>query len=106
MYTLPGFDLSHSIDRIDNNRGYEPGNLRWADDVTQARNTRGNVKVTYAGETLCLKEFVERFCYVTYNYARQRYAKGATLEELIAMPPGQKSGHAARLRFDELRTKK
>lgn len=29
-----------SIDRIDNSRGYEPGNVRWADRSTQSRNRR------------------------------------------------------------------
>lgn len=30
----------HSIDRIDNNRGYEPGNVRWATRSVQQSNIR------------------------------------------------------------------
>lgn len=30
----------HSLDRIDNDRGYEPGNVRWADRTTQNNNRR------------------------------------------------------------------
>src|ERR1700751_5398398 len=31
------------LDRIDNDKGYEPGNCRWTDRATQARNRTNNV---------------------------------------------------------------
>ncbi len=50
----------HSIDRIDNDRGYEPGNVRWSTRNIQARNTRHCRRVTANGETLSLVEWSER----------------------------------------------
>jgi hypothetical protein len=49
----------HSIDRIDNEKGYFPGNVRWALQKEQMRNMRGNVWLTVNGETRCASEWAE-----------------------------------------------
>jgi hypothetical protein len=49
----------HSIDRIDNDRGYEPGNCRWANDREQQRNKRSNHRITAFGETKTIAEWAE-----------------------------------------------
>jgi hypothetical protein len=51
----------HSLDRIDNRRGYEPGNVRWATRRTQSSN-RGTViavRLT-TGEVLTLMDVTRR----------------------------------------------
>jgi hypothetical protein len=49
-----------TLERIDNNRGYEPSNCRWATWKEQAQN-RGNSRlITVDGETLTISEWARR----------------------------------------------
>jgi hypothetical protein len=41
----------HSLDRVDVNGRYEPGNVRWADVTQQNNNARSNHRLEFRGET-------------------------------------------------------
>lgn len=51
---------AHSLERRDNEKGYDKDNCEWATWPVQCRNRRSNRMVTHNGETLCVTEWAER----------------------------------------------
>lgn len=76
--------LSHTIDRMDNNNGYAPGNIRWASKSQQAQNRRTPITNTSGYKGISFDTDRERWVVrVTIKGKRKRLGRFETLEEAI-----------------------
>lgn len=85
----------HSIDRIENNKGYFKANCRWATKQTQSVNRRNVTLYDFKGDSLSLAE-IARICNIHDQTLRDRVKKGMSIEEAVATEvrvPNRKYNH-------------
>lgn len=83
---------SHTIDRINNNRGYEPGNCRWATMKEQQNNRKNNRRLTYEGETLTLQQWADRTGLDRKTISMRLDRLGWSVERALTTPSQRKKG--------------
>lgn len=75
----------HSIERLDYNRGYEPGNVVWATATQQARNRRSNHRIAFQGATRCLAEW-EEVTGISQKVLYRRAVLGWPVDQILTKP--------------------
>lgn len=91
MHMGPKPDKGYSIERLDVNKGYEPGNVVWATCTEQNRNKRTNVKVDLFGNGVLktVAEWAEEpICTAPIKTVYKRIERGWDHSVAIVTPVG------------------
>lgn len=77
-----GYEENLTLDRIDNNKGYEPNNCKWSNKTQQANNRRTNKIIEYKGK----KDTLANWCRnlnVKYSKIQYLLSKGISMEKAL-----------------------
>lgn len=83
-----------SLDRIDNSKGYRPGNCRWASIFEQNTNVSTNKRLTFRGETKTMIEWSRELGIKKSTLIMRLWKYGYSVEKALSEPVRTYRSHA------------
>lgn len=80
-----GYNDCLTIDRIDNDKGYEPNNCCWSTMKAQGNNRSTNHIIEYSGQSHTISEW-SQITGINYNTLRKRLRLGWDAENVLTTP--------------------
>ena len=81
--------VRYTLDRIDPRGNYEPGNVRWADSITQANNKRNSSKLTAFGRTQTVSQW-SRETGISVGTLQRRVKLGWSPDRIVSVKPDRR----------------
>jgi hypothetical protein len=78
-----------TLDRIDNDGDYTPGNVRWADRTTQRINSRQITLVSINGTTKRIMEWCAEYS-ISIGAVHRRIKRGMSVEDALTLPKAKR----------------
>lgn len=89
MYIGPRPSSDCTVERIDYNKGYEPGNVKWIPRAEQSKNKRDNIRIEINGKNLLVSEWPnEPECTVNQFTIYKRVRRGWPSDAAVLCPSG------------------
>jgi|SRR5882757_10026428 len=76
----------HTVERIDNEKDYEPGNLRWATRKEQAHNMRKNVVLEFGGRSQVLAAWADELGFAPSTLWNRLFRRGMPVDIALTWP--------------------
>lgn len=80
-----GYKDGLTLDRVNNNAGYNPGNVRWISRKAQARNRTTNTYLTIDGRSRPMVEWCEMYGIADYVVVKRLNA-GWSVKDAVTTP--------------------
>lgn len=77
---------AHTLERLDNSKGYSPSNCVWATRTAQSNNSRHNHLLTYKGRTFPMAEWARIYGLPDGRVILKRLNRGWPLKDALTLP--------------------